>query len=128
MKVRLWKAAGLLLVTSGAWAQTSVTMYGRIDGGIEYLNHIANGTGGSASRWSAEGGDWGTSMWGLKGNEDLGAGLSAVFDLETAIQIMNGTTGGGRLWSRKGSMRPAISRARSIRARPASSAAPKASC
>jgi predicted porin len=102
MKVRLWKAAGLLVfVASGAVAQTSVTMYGRIDGGIEYLNHIANGTGGSDSRWSAEGGDWGTSMWGLKGNEDLGGGLSAVFDLETAIQIMNGTTGGGRLWSRR---------------------------
>ncbi|SAK52413.1 porin protein [Caballeronia hypogeia] len=102
MKVSVRKAAMLLvLFTSGAAAQTSVTMYGRLDGGIEYLNHIANGAGGSATRWSAEGGDWGTSMWGLKGNEDLGGGLMAVFDLETAIQIMNGTTGGGRLWSRR---------------------------
>jgi len=101
MKVRLWKAAGLLLVTSGAWAQTTVTMYGRIDGGIEYLNHIANGTGGSASRWSAEGGDWGTSMLGFKGTEDLGGGLHAIFTLETGLQVQNGTTSGGLLFSRR---------------------------
>ncbi|WP_284504562.1 MULTISPECIES: porin [unclassified Caballeronia] len=92
---------GFTFVASGAMAQSSVTMYGRLDGGIEYLNHIANGTGGTSARWSAEGGDWGTSMWGLKGNEDLGGGLTSVFNLETAIQIMNGTTGGGRLWSRR---------------------------
>jgi predicted porin len=84
-----------------ASAQTSVTLYGRVDGGIEYLNHIANGTGGSSTRWSAEGGDWGTSMLGFKGTEDLGGGMSALFDLETALQIMNGTTGGGRLFSRR---------------------------
>ncbi|MDR5782725.1 porin [Caballeronia sp. LZ065] len=101
MKPHAWNAGALLLFASTAFAQSTVTMYGRIDGGIEYLNHIANGANGNTSRWSAEGGDWGTSMWGLKGNEDLGGGLSAVFDLETAIQIMNGTTGGGRLWSRR---------------------------
>ncbi|CAB3787780.1 hypothetical protein LMG28614_02569 [Paraburkholderia ultramafica] len=75
-----------------AYGQTSVTLYGRLDGGIEYLNHINDGAGGSASRWSAEGGDWGTSMLGLKGNEDLGGGLNAIFNLETGLQVMNGTT------------------------------------
>ncbi len=94
-------AVVLLVASSAACAQSSVTMYGRVDGGIEYLNHIANGNGGSDSRWSAEGGDWGTSMFGLKGTEDLGGGSAAIFNLETAVQIMNGTTGGGRLWSRR---------------------------
>ncbi|MFM0135344.1 porin [Caballeronia grimmiae] len=94
-------AAGLLLFASTAWAQSSVTMYGRVDGGIEYLNHVANGAGGNSTRWSAEGGDWGTSMWGLKGVEDLGGGMSAVFTLETALQIMNGRTGGDRMFSRR---------------------------
>src|SRR5471030_560282 len=84
-----------------ASAQSSVTLYGRADGGVEYLNHIANGTGGNASRWSAEGGDWGTSMLGFKGTEDLGGGNSALFDLETALQLMNGTTGGGKMFSRR---------------------------
>ncbi|MGE8161735.1 porin [Paraburkholderia sp. NPDC080076] len=91
----------LLAASTAASAQSSVTLYGRVDGGIEYLNHIANGMGGSSSRWSAEGGDWGTSMLGFKGTEDLGGGMSALFDLETALQIMNGTTGGGRLFSRR---------------------------
>jgi len=102
MRLRKTLVAGLLAAApAAAFAQTSVTLYGRLDGGIEYLNHIANGNGGSSSRWSAEGGDWGTSMFGLKGTEDLGGGLSALFNLETALQVMNGTTGGGRLWSRR---------------------------
>lgn len=91
----------LFAVSTASWAQSSVTLYGRVDGGIEYLNHIADGKGGSATRWSAEGGDWGTSMLGFKGTEDLGGGTSALFDLETALQIMNGTTGGGKLFSRR---------------------------
>lgn len=86
---------------AAAFAQTSVTLYGRIDGGVEYLNHIAKPNGGSGTRWSAESGDWGTSMFGLKGVEDLGGGLSTVFNLETAFQVMNGQTGGGRMWSRR---------------------------
>jgi predicted porin len=91
----------LLAASTDASAQSSVTLYGRVDGDVEYLNHIANGTGGSSSRWSAEGGDWGTSMLGFKGTEDVGGGTSALFDLETALQIMNGTTGGGKMFSRR---------------------------
>jgi predicted porin len=91
----------LLAASTAASAQSSVSLYGRVDGGIEYVNHIADGMGGNLSRWSAEGGDWGTSMLGFRGTEDLGGGMSALFDLETAIQIMNGTTGGGRLFSRR---------------------------
>jgi predicted porin len=99
--VHLCTVASLLCAAPAVRAQTSVTLYGRLDGGIEYLNHVATPQGGSASRWSAEGGDWGTSMWGIKGTEDLGGGTSAIFNLETAIQIMNGTTGDNRLWSRR---------------------------
>lgn len=97
MTLRL-KHLGWLIAAAApvaAFAQTSVTLYGRIDGGVEYLNHIAT-PNGSSTRWSAEGGDWGTSMFGLKGFEDLGGGMSTVFNLETAFQVMNGTTGGGR--------------------------------
>jgi predicted porin len=67
--------AALAVASPLAYGQTSVALYGRLDGGVEYLNHINNGSGGSSSRWSAEGGDWGISMLGLKGNEDLGGGL-----------------------------------------------------
>jgi predicted porin len=93
--------AGAIATVPSARAQTSVTLYGRLDAGIEYLNHIDNGEGGSSSRWRAEGGNWGTSMLGLKGSEDLGGGLNAIFNLETGLQVMDGTTSGGRLWSRR---------------------------
>jgi predicted porin len=98
----LWTTLSITSMASAPLhAQTSVAIYGRVDGGIEYLNHIVTPNGANQSRWSAEGGDWGTSMLGFRGTEDLGGGLSALFDLETALQIMNGTTGGGRLWSRR---------------------------
>ncbi|MCM3378181.1 porin, partial [Bacillus licheniformis] len=83
---------------AAAFAQTSVTLYGRIDGGIEYLNHIAT-PNGSKSRWSAESGDWGTSLWGLKGSEDIGGGNKILFHLEGAFNTMNGGFSGS-IWDR----------------------------
>lgn len=58
MKVRhvwLGQAASLLLFASSTWAQTSITMYGRLDGGFEDLNHVATPQGRNSNRWSAEG-------------------------------------------------------------------------
>ena len=102
MKVRLWKAAGLLLVTSGAWAQTSVTLYGRVDGGIEYLNHISERHGRQCEpRGAPKAATGAPACWASRATKISAAGLNAVFDLETGLQIMNGTTGGGRLWSRR---------------------------
>ena len=39
--------AALAVVSPLAYGQTSVTLYGRLDGGVEYLNHINNGAGGN---------------------------------------------------------------------------------
>ncbi len=92
-----WIAASVLSVTAvGAQAQSSVTLYGRIDGGIEYVNGLKNG-----SRIRAESGDWGTSLWGIKGSEDLGGGTQAIFKLEEGFQIMTGQMGSpGDLFNR----------------------------
>jgi predicted porin len=93
---RVLFAASLLSIGIGAHAQSSVTLYGRIDAGLEYLNGAPTGVGangqatGSASRIRAESGDWGTSLWGLKGIEDLGGGYKAVFHLEGAFNTMTG--------------------------------------
>jgi predicted porin len=84
-------AAALMSAGVAAQAQSSVTLYGRLDAGIEYMSGLANANGGSSSRWRAESGDWGTSLWGLKGVEDLGGGTKAVFHLEGAFST---TTGG----------------------------------
>ena len=101
MRLRRQLVATLLLASPLVHAQSSVIIYGRMDGGVQYVNHVTTGNGVTASSWSAEGGDWGTSMLGFKGNEELGGGLNAIFTLETGLQIQNGTTSGGRLFSRR---------------------------
>lgn len=84
--------AMLLAATSGlAAAQSSVTLYGRVGGGIDYTNKIATANG-SASNLQYGGNQWGTSMWGLKGSEDLGGGLSAVMNLENGFNSGTGTS------------------------------------
>ena len=76
-------AAALLVVGTAAQAQSSVTLYGRLDAGLEYMSGLPNtGYSASTSRVRAESGDFGTSLWGLKGVEDLGGGTKAVFQLE----------------------------------------------
>jgi predicted porin len=94
----------LLPFSAAAFAQSSVTLYGRIDAGLEYLTGAPTGrdptTGaatGSAHRFRAESGDWGTSLWGIKGVEDLGGGYKAVFHLEGSFNTMtgNGPSNGG---------------------------------
>ncbi|KVN23974.1 porin [Burkholderia pyrrocinia] len=80
---------------SAAHAQSSVTLYGRLDAGIEYIKGLATGNGGSTSRWRAESGDWGTSLWGMKGTEDIGGGNKVLFHLEGSFNAMNGQGPGG---------------------------------
>src|SRR6266702_2491272 len=99
-------AAALLTFGVAAHAQSSVTLYGRLDAGLEYMTGVptggANGvTTGSSHRFRAESGDWGTSLWGMKGVEDLGGGNKAVFQLEGSFNTMTGAgPGGGGLFNR----------------------------
>ncbi|MGU7775145.1 porin [Burkholderia sp. MR1-5-21] len=96
-------------VCAGAWAcpnaqaQSSVTLYGRLDVGFDFANNVQTGTGTTANRWRAESSDWGASYFGFLGKEDLGGGLKAIFDLQSGINLMNGTMNGGagRLFDRK---------------------------
>jgi predicted porin len=73
--------------SSVAHAQSSVTLYGIVDGGILYKTHAAAG-GGSA--WSVASGIDATSRWGLLGREDLGGGLHALFELESGFRLNTG--------------------------------------
>lgn len=74
----------LMLATGGAAAQSNVTLYGVIDTFVQYLNN-----GGKTSVSERSGGSTG-SMLGLKGSEDLGGGLKAIFDLESGFTANNG--------------------------------------
>lgn len=96
-KVGLLVALCALLSIQDSYAQSSsVTLYGIVDAGLEVSNH-GNGT---HSRLIS-GGLFG-SRWGLRGTEDLGGGLSAIFRLESGFNIDDGTLGqGGRLFGRE---------------------------
>jgi predicted porin len=88
------------LIPAVASAQSSVTLYGVIDEGIDYVNN----SGGHAL-WRMRDGTYDGmygSRWGLKGSEDLGGGLSAIFKLEAGFSLENGQMRqGGREFGRQ---------------------------
>ena len=90
----------LAFATSTAFAQSSVTLYGIIDTGVEYVSH-ANANGDSVIRMPGITGEY-PSRWGLRGSEDLGGGYAAQFVLESGFNVRAGDLGqGGRLFGRQ---------------------------
>lgn len=79
-------ALAALASTSGAMAQSSVTFYGRMDASVGSTK--LNGT--STSQLYS--GNLTSSRWGIRGSEDLGGGLKAMFQLEAAIDADVGAT------------------------------------
>jgi len=89
----------------GAHAQSSVTLYGIVDAGLGYNSGqaTAQSTGAvgkpvvysNAAAYSVTSGTWSGSRWGLKGTEDLGGGMSTVFQVENGFSITSGALGQG---------------------------------
>jgi len=88
---------------SAANAQSSVTLYGLIDAGISYTNNaVSTGTTHGSGRVAFKSGNISGSRFGLRGSEDLGGGLKAVFLLENGFDVGNGTLGqNSRLFGRQ---------------------------
>lgn len=96
-------AIAIALLSMQAHAQTSVQLYGIADAGIEYVDKVRVGAAGSATESvvRVQSGSAQSSRFGLRGREDLGGGLTAVFALESGLAIDTGTLGqGGRLFGR----------------------------
>lgn len=82
------KMTAFALLSAGAqtaMGQSSITMYGLIDTGITYFSNL-----GGHSVWRETSGTNVPNRWGLRGTEELGAGVKAVFRLEGGF---NSTTG-----------------------------------
>ncbi|MEK6349106.1 MAG: porin [Burkholderia sp.] len=90
MKKSLLALVALSAFAGAAHAQSSVTLYGIIDAGILFNNN-ANG----ARQWQQSSGVLQGSRWGLKGAEDLGGGLKAIFVLENGFSVSSGALGQG---------------------------------
>ncbi|MDW3683521.1 porin [Cupriavidus sp. CV2] len=95
--------ATLAALTHGqAQAQSSVTMYGVVDAGIEYLNRVPNAAKQGDSLLRMTSGNIAGSRWGMRGVEDLGGGLKGVFVLEGGMVLDTGSSSqGGRIFGRK---------------------------
>ncbi|MEM5341172.1 porin [Paraburkholderia azotifigens] len=89
-KVLITGAAALTTLAGVAHAQSSITLYGLIDAGLSYTNNQIAGTGSGHSNWEMTSGAVQYSRWGLRGGEDLGAGLKAIFTLESGFNVNNG--------------------------------------
>ncbi len=97
MKKTLLVAALSGVFATAAHAQSSVTLYGLIDAGITYTNNQHG-----HSNWQETSGSINGSRWGLRGAEDLGGGLKAIFTLENGFGINDGTLKqGGREFGRQ---------------------------
>lgn len=96
MKKAVWApgaAAVLCALSTGASAQSSVTLSGRIDAGFAYMNNVQTSPGETASRFGMQSGDWGTGMLNFTGTEDLGGGVKTIFFLSRSLKATTGTAG-----------------------------------
>jgi len=89
MKKSLLALAAMGAFASVAQAQSSVTVYGVIDEGYVGGNSRAGTSGATGVTKKTNngliGGNESTNRLGVRGNEDLGGGMSAFFTYETAI-------------------------------------------
>ncbi|SEB16438.1 porin [Paraburkholderia sartisoli] len=86
MKKTLIVAGILGAFAASAEAQSSVTLYGTLDAGLVYTNNQAG-----HSNWQQGSGAVSNTYFGLRGSEDLGGGLHAIFTLESGFNLNNGS-------------------------------------
>ena len=85
MQKRIIALALASLVSGATFAQSNVTIYGIADMNYVYFGDATAPGFGSTNQINS--GQWKTSRFGLKGSEDLGNGLSAVFQMEFGLDL-----------------------------------------
>jgi predicted porin len=92
--------AAAALLSPAVWAQSSVTLYGIVDTGVEFVNKVGPQSETAVRMLNLSGTV--PSRWGLRGTEDLGGGLSSVFVLESGFAPGTGVSNqGARLFGRQ---------------------------
>ncbi len=91
------------LATFGTtFAQSSVTLYGRIDAAIGSQKTTVGGATTVDAGAQVLAGSHTGNRWGMKGSEDLGGGLKANFVLESGFSVDTGSSAqGGSLFGRQ---------------------------
>lgn len=94
-------ALAVLAAAGAASAQSSVTLYGRIDAGLISAKTV-DAAGTSLTQTKLDSNVLNNSLWGFKGTEDLGNGLKANFVLESGMSMDTGAQAdAARLFNRK---------------------------
>ncbi|MBH2020412.1 MAG: porin [Burkholderiales bacterium] len=102
-------ALAVLAASGAAMAQSSVTLYGIADAwiGSQQTNGVTVVNGNKLAttelrQTGVNSGGLSSSRWGLKGSEDLGGGLKAIFALESGINVdTGGSSDSTRLFDRQ---------------------------
>ncbi len=82
-------------------AQSSVTLYGMADVWLGQTSST-NAAGTKLTQTKIDSGGFNGSRFGLKGAEDLGGGLKAIFQFESGFDLSTGaSTQGGKLFGRQ---------------------------
>lgn len=92
MKKSLLALAIIGAFCGAASAQSSVTLYGSFDGGVRQVNNTD--INGNSKTSIGSPGTFNSNRWGLKGKEDLGAGMDAHFVLESGFNTGTGALAG----------------------------------
>ncbi len=88
-----------------AHAQSSVTLYGIVDASLLYTNKTLDAATGQSAphQYSFTDSGLSGSRFGMRGAEDLGGGMRAIFTLESGISVANGSisNSNGNLFGRQ---------------------------
>ncbi|WP_241301333.1 porin [Burkholderia stabilis] len=85
MRITLWIAA-LGVLPGVVCAQSGVTLYGQIGGGVRWTNGVQGGSSVGYNNNVISGNDF-----AIRGKEDLGGGFTALFVLDSAFSSGSGT-------------------------------------
>lgn len=101
---------GATLLIAPAWTcaqenqsnigSTSVSLFGVLDTGVEYVRGVPTGNGQTGGQFRMGYGAT-PSRLGFRGTEDLGGGLNAVFTLESGIMVDTGGMSQARYFGRQ---------------------------
>jgi predicted porin len=78
-------AASIGAFSAATFGQSSVTLYGTVDDGVQYVNNA-----GGRYLVNAQQGGLGSSKWGLIGAEDIGGGTKVIFRIEGGFDPNSG--------------------------------------
>ena len=98
MKKTVLTIAAVAAIPFFAHAQSNVTLYGRLNVGIQYIGYSATPTKASSSLTAITSD---ASLWGMRGTEELGGGNRAYFKLESGVQMDTGALSSAPLFSRE---------------------------